>query len=313
MPERFEIEPVGPFSLASSARFLEGFAPASLVSGGRDGLGLAFVADGLAGGEVVAGVRVRQEGETVVGDVYGAADPEFVRRQVARILSLDVDGSGFSGVGRRDPVVEALQRRYPGLRPVCFYSPYEAAAWAIISHRVRTGQAAKIKARMAVELGPKVDLGDGIEHAFPGPSRLADLERFRGLSRTKAERLKQLARAAKEGRMEADLLRSLLAEEAISRLLELPGIGPFSAELILLRGAGEPDRLPMNKPRLARAVARAYGLEKAPAAEQLRTLGEKWRPYRTWVALHLRTMLEEETEDPQADGVGKERQPEPHT
>jgi DNA-3-methyladenine glycosylase II len=166
---------------------------------------------------------------------------------------------------------------------------------------------------MAAELGPKVDLGDGIEHAFPGPSRLADLERFRGLSRTKAERLKQLARAAKEGRMEADLLRSLLAEEAISRLLELPGIGPFSAELILLRGAGEPDRLPMNEPRLARAVARAYGLEKAPAAEQLRTLGEKWRPYRTWVALHLRTMLEEETEDPQADGVGKERQPEPHT
>lgn len=294
MPKLFEIEPVGPYALASSARFLEGFAPAAYKGSGRDGLRFAFVADGLASGEAVAGVRVRQEGKTVVGDVYGTADPEIVRGQVARILSLDVDGSGFPGVGERDPVVAALQRRYPGLRPVCFYSPYEAA-WAIISHRVRMGQAAGIKARMAARLGPKVDLGDGIEHAFPGPSRLANLERFPGLTETKVERLEHLDQAAKEGRLEADLLRSLLVGEAISRLRELPGIGPFSAELVLLRGAGVTDQLPTDEPRLARAVARAYGLEKAPNAEQLRTLGEKWRPYRTWVARHLRAMLEEET------------------
>jgi DNA-3-methyladenine glycosylase II len=293
MPERFEIGPVGPYALASSARFLEGFAPATYDGDGRDGLRLAFVADGLADGEAVAGVRVRQEGETVVGDVYGTADPQVVRRQVTRILSLDVDGSGFPAVGRRDPVVAALQRRYPGLRPVCFYSPYETAAWAIISHRVRMGRAAGIKAHMAAELGPEIDLGDGIEHAFPGPSRLADLERFPGLTDTKVERLRHLGRATVRGELEADILRSLPAGEAISGLRGLPGIGPFSAELVLLRGVGVPDQLPTKEPRLAQAVARAYGLEKAPDAEQLRRLGEKWRPYRTWVALHLRAMLEE--------------------
>ena len=47
--------------------------------------------------------------------------------QVTRILSLDVDGTGFPEVGRRDPVVGGLQARWPGLRPVGFYSPYEAA------------------------------------------------------------------------------------------------------------------------------------------------------------------------------------------
>ncbi len=314
MPERFEIEPVGPYALASSARFLEGFAPAAYKGGVREGLRFAFVADGLAGEEAVAGVRVRQEGETVVGDVYGTADPEIVKRQVARILSLDVDGSGFPGVGKRDPVVAALQQRYPGLRPVCFYSPYEAAAWVIISHRVRMGQAAGIKARMAAGLGPKVDLGDGIQHAFPGPSRLDGLERFPGLTETKAERLRHLARAAVGGGLETDLLRSLPAEEAISRLRQLPGIGPFSAELILLRAAGVPDQLPTNEPRPAQAVARAYGLEKAPDAEQLRTVGEKWRPYRTWVALHLRAMLEEQTgEISQNGGVRRGRRPESHT
>ena len=55
MPERFEIDPVGPYALASSARFLEGFAPAAYKGDGRDGLRFAFVADDLAGGEAVAG------------------------------------------------------------------------------------------------------------------------------------------------------------------------------------------------------------------------------------------------------------------
>jgi hypothetical protein len=52
--------------------------------------------------------------------------------QVARMLSLDVDGEGFPVIGERDAVAGRLQSRYPGLRPVLFGSPYDAAAWAII-------------------------------------------------------------------------------------------------------------------------------------------------------------------------------------
>ena len=59
--------------------------------------------------------------------------------------ALDVDGTGFAALGERDRVVRALQRRFPGLRPVLFYTPYEAAAWAIIGQRIRMTQAATIK------------------------------------------------------------------------------------------------------------------------------------------------------------------------
>jgi DNA-3-methyladenine glycosylase II len=64
----------------------------------------------------------------VVGEVFGEADVGVVRAQVGRILSLAVDGRGFAEVGERDPVVGRLQTRYPGLRPVCLYSLYKAAA-----------------------------------------------------------------------------------------------------------------------------------------------------------------------------------------
>ncbi|MGB3634031.1 MAG: hypothetical protein WA982_08320 [Rubrobacteraceae bacterium] len=290
--DRFEIKPVESYSFAQSVRFLEGFAPAAYEGSEKNTLRLAFVADG---GESVAGVQVFSEGDVVMGEVYGEADLELVRKQVARILSLDLDGSGFEEVGERDPVVRGLQERYPGLRPVLFYSPYEAAAWAIIGNRIRIVQAAKIKRRMAKELGSAVEIDGEPEHAFPKPSRLAQLEEFPGLFGRKVEWLRRLGEEAAEGRLDADHLRSTPAGEAIRELKKLPGIGGFSAELILLRGAGEPDYLPTNEPRLGRTVAMAYGLDEPPTVAELQEIAERWRPYRTWVSLYLRTMLEDET------------------
>ncbi|MBA2346551.1 MAG: DNA-3-methyladenine glycosylase 2 family protein [Rubrobacter sp.] len=292
---RFELTPVGPYSISASARFLEGFAPAHYEGSGPEHLRFAFAADGLDRGERVAGAYVYSEGEKVVVETYGEATPKVVRDQVERVLSLDVDGSGFPEIGRRDPIVGRLQDRYPGLRPVCFYSPYEAAAWAIIGNRVRIVQAARVKARMAEELGSPVEVRGKEERAFPGPSTLVGLDGFPGLSGRKAEYLRALARAALEGYLEAPYLRSLPTEEALVKLKELPGIGDFSAELVLLRGVGVPDRLPTHEPRLGRAVAMAYGLKESPTAEDLFEISEGWRPYRSWVGLHLRTMLEDET------------------
>jgi DNA-3-methyladenine glycosylase II len=292
---RFKLEPLGPYSLPASVRFLEGFAPAHYEGDGPDRLRLAFFADGLNRSERVAGALIYPEDGKIVVETYGEARSEAVGDQVRRILSLDTDGSGFPEVGVRDPVVGELQERYPGLRPVLFYSPYEAAAWAIIGNRIRIVQAAEIKARMAEELGSLVEVGGKKEYAFPAPSRLLRLDGFPGLSERKVGYLRSLARAALEGQLEASHLRSLPVEEALTKLKELPGIGDFSAELILLRGAGLSDELPLHEPRLARAVALAYGLKKPPTAEELSEIAEGWRPYRTWVALHLRTMLEDET------------------
>jgi DNA-3-methyladenine glycosylase II len=292
---RFELDPLGPYSISASARFLEGFAPAHYEGAGPEHLRFAFVADGMDRCERVAGAYIYPEKRKVVIETYGEAAPKVVRDQVERVLSLDVDGRGFPEVGRREAVVGRLQERYPGLRPILFYSPYEAAAWAIIGNRIRIVQAAKVKARMAEDLGEPVEVRGEIRHAFPGPSRLASLDGFPGLSGRKVGYLRALARASLEGKLEASYLRSLSSSEALSRLEELPGIGEFSSELILLRGAGEPDRCPTREPRLARAVAMAYGLGETPTAGEVAEISAGWRPYRTWVSLHLRTLLEDET------------------
>jgi DNA-3-methyladenine glycosylase II len=291
---RFDLVPMGPFSLGASAVFLEGFSPAAYRRAEAGHLHLAFVPDGE---EAAGGVCLRQPDGVVVGEVFGGADPEAVGEQVARILSLDVDGSGFPEVGERDPVVGRLQARWPGLRPVGFFSPYEAAAWALIGHRIQIVQAARIKARMADELGEVVDIHGDKRHAFPGPARLAGLEGFRGLFARKVENLRALGVEAMEGRLDGARLRGLPREQALKELKQLPGIGDFSAELVLLRGAADPDHLPLHEPRLCRGAAIAYGLDEPPDREWLEERAEAWRPYRTWVVLLLRVLLEAETGD----------------
>ena len=293
----FALPARGPFSLAASTRFLEGFAPAAFDGTAGRPLQLAFPVDGLW---QTAGVRVREQADGVSAEVVSPAAPSpellgAVRDQVARILSLDVDGTGFPAVGERDPVVGGLQRRYPGLRPVGFWSPYEAAAWAIIGARISIRQAAAIKARMAAELGQAVSFGGSTLSAFPAPHRLASLDGFPGLAGRKPEWLRSLAVAALDGRLDAARLRALPAEEALAQLKELPGVGGFSAELVLLRGAGAPDEVPRHEPRLARAVALAYHRPAPPSADELARISGSWRPYRTWTTLLLRTYLVDET------------------
>jgi DNA-3-methyladenine glycosylase II len=298
----FTLTARGPYSLRASARFLEGFAPAAYQPAeDRQHLHWAFAVDG---SDEVAGVCLRGD-DRVRGEVFGDADPKRVCAQVERVLSLDVDGRAFPEVARRDPVVATLQARYRGLRPVCFFSPYEAGAWALIGHRLRIRRAAQLKARISAALGPAVDIHGDRRHAFPSPAELVRLAGFPGLSDVKRERLRALATAARDGLLDAARLRSMSGDDALADLKRLPGIGDFSAELILIRGAGEPDRLPEYEPRLLSAVARAYGLEREPEQHELRSLAGRWRPYRSWVAVLLRTFLEDETSDIRGQSHGR--------
>jgi DNA-3-methyladenine glycosylase II len=286
----FAVDYDGPFSLAAGIRFLEGFAPAAHDGSGAAHLDLAFCAE--PDWDPVA-VRVHQVGSQLLGTFSGGSNSECVAAHVARIFSLDVDGTGFATVAARDPVIAGLQNKYWGLRPVCFWTPYEAACWALIGHRTRIRQAAAMKARIAADLGHRVDIEGTELHAFPGPDRLLRLEPLPGLGGRKPEWLRGVSRAALDGHLDADLLRGMPQDEAIRHLKMIGGIGDFSAELILVRGAGEPDLVPHHEPRLARAIQLAYQLDAEPTSEQMDTITTRWAPYRAWVTLLLRTYLEE--------------------
>ncbi len=265
---RVEVAVQGPWSLATSRIFWEGFTPSALPQREGEALQSTFLVEGEWRR---ASVSVTQHGATAVLDLAGDGDLDLAAAQVCRFLSLDVDGRAWPDVGARDPVIAAAQAELPGLRPCGFYSPYEAAAWSVLSQRVRMSQAAALKASLA---------RDGV---FPAPAVLRSMDL--DLPGRKPEYLRVVAEAALDGLLDGVTLRAMKPAAAVLTVQQVKGLGPFAAELVVLRGANAPDAVPHNETRLTDEVGERYG---RPLAE----VSEAWRPYRTWAAVHLRVLRE---------------------
>ena len=283
----FTISPRGPFSLAEAATF--GFGQRD----GRDWDGvmrLAFCLDGYA---THAAAEVRQDaGGEVHLAVFAPAGTDLaaVRDQAARVLSLDHDATEFTRIGQRDPVIGRLQAAAPGLRPPLFYSPYEAAAWSVLSARRPARAMMHLRALLSEAHGRTFDLAGQRLAAFPTPSQLLRVGSFPGLPPEKIERLHGVARAALEGRLDVTALKDLGPDAAMAELQTIKGIGPFYSALIVIRGTGFTDVLPVSEPRALALVAQLYNLPEPPTEDQFRALAEPWRPFRTWATVLIRAV-----------------------
>ena len=223
-------------------------------------------------------------------DRRGGADLDrrAVEAQVRRILSLDRSAVGYAAVGDCDPVVRRLLEASDYLRPVCFYSAYEAAAWSVLVGRGRMAQAASLRARIAAELGERFTV-DGIElYAFPTPDRLLDAEMISGAGEEPLARLRGVAEAARAGLLDTARLAAMAPEDAMREARRIRGIGPFYAALIYVRAGGAVDYLAVGEPRLHAAVKQQYGLAQTPGTDELTDIAAAWAPYRTWVNVLLR-------------------------
>ncbi len=278
-----ELDVRGPWSLATSRRFWEGFAPAALP--GQDEAGHLRTVFRVEADWSRAGADVTQDGGTARVVVRGDGDLDAAAAQVGRFLALDVDATTWPDVGRRDPVIATAQELLPGVRPCGFHSPYEAAAWAVLSQRVSMRQAARLRAGLVDRYGD-----DG---AFPAPSRLRGLAADDlDLPGRKAEYLGAVAQAALDGRLDTVALRAVDPDEALRDVAEIHGLGPFSAELVVLRGANAPDAVPHAERRLRAIVAERY------PGRDLDDVAEAWRPWRTWGSFHLRAAFARPTSPP---------------
>jgi DNA-3-methyladenine glycosylase II len=286
---RFEMTPRGPFDLETEAEHFGGWPKLG------DAIVMAFPVEGWKGS---AAVVMRQRGNTIIGDVYGARAPDAERawQQALATVSLDVDGNGFLDIGRRDAVIGRLQAEYRNIRPVLFHSPYEAACAFVIGHRITILQTRRIRQRLAEEAGDTIAVDGTTFNAFPGPSALQRVESFPGVAPVKVERLHHVARAALDGTLDRGRLRSLPEADALAQLRTLPGIGEFFAQGILMRGAGLVDAV-TDDDLTPRAIQLLYRLAERPDRDAVHKRAESWRPYRMWAVVLLNVWVRSQPRD----------------
>jgi DNA-3-methyladenine glycosylase II len=286
---RFEMVPKGPFDLENEAGRFGGWPRLD------DAVVMAFPVEGWTSS---AAVVMRQEGARITGEVHGApeADAERAWQQALACISLDIDGSGFGEIGRRDPVMGRLQAEYRYLRPVLFHSPYEAACGFLIGHRITIIQTRRIRQALAEQKGHAITVGGTTFWPFPDPRSLLTVEEFAGVSSVKIERLHAAARAALDGTLDRQRLRSMPEGDAVAQLETLPGVGEFFAQAILMRGAGLVDAV-TDDDLTPRAIQLLYRLSDRPNQQAVRKRAEAWKPFRMWAIVLLNVWLRSQPAD----------------
>jgi DNA-3-methyladenine glycosylase II len=178
-------------------------------------------------------------------------------------------------IDERGPIDPAIDRR--GSRP----DPYEALARAIVGQQLSTKAAGSIWTRLLEEFGGHM----------PTPAELLEADaatiREAGLSKAKVEFLRDLAGRIEAGELDLARLRELPDEDVVAELIEVKGVGRWTAEMFLIFHLGRPDVVSTGDLGIRRAVQIAYELEELPGPTELERLAEPWRPHRTLACLYL--------------------------
>lgn len=226
----------------------------------------------------------------VTGDRLEPAAEDTVRRVLLWSLGLNEDLRGFYETARKDPVLRALAERFRGVKPPRFHSIFETLVNGVACQQLSLNVCIHIVNRIVETYGRGLSVGDGTFHAFPRPEDVAgiDEERLRtvGITRHKARALIGIARAAVEGSLDAGKLAALSNENATRKLRELHGIGPWTADYVLLRGLGRLDVFPAGDVGARNGLRKLPGLEALGEGELDKTLA-RWGPYRGLVYFHL--------------------------
>jgi len=175
----------------------------------------------------------------VVAGRLASSREALARATLTRLLGLDADLSQFYARAALDPLLDDLATRYRGLKPPRFPSLLECLLNAVACQQLSLAACLTLVTRLAARTSPAT----GAAHpAFPPPADILQLTsvelRALGFSERKAHTILALAHAAEGGELEPDRFESLDDAAVREKLMSYPGVGPWSADYVLLRGLG---------------------------------------------------------------------------
>ena len=283
---RVEVKPAGPFRLPRG--------------GGMDGVlrSRAGLLERLLHRDgAPVHVRVAQTAPDAVLFGARAANEQAARHGIDRMrfaLGVDEDLSAFEREFARDPLIGPSIRRRPWLRPRRRPEPFEALAWAICEQLIEYERAAAIQRRIVASMGSRWSAWQSCGRPLrdvPKPETLAGvpparLESF-DLAGSRARLLVKVAREVASGRLD---LHGYEHERAWRRLRAIPGIGPWTVEMLAIRGQGRLDQLPAGDLGLLKYVGRKLsgGDPRAYAGEEeVRAFFARYGPWQGLAAVHV--------------------------
>lgn len=245
----------------------------------------------VSSGEEVDSLRVR----ALDGDL-GESEVAQARAMITWMLDVERDLSPLRQLTANEPEASSLVERLTGMKPPRFLSLWEAFCQIVPFQLVSLSSAIATLNRFVLALGPH-QMYEGREYlGIPSPAVvLAEgpaVLRSCGLSEAKARTLLVLAERTLAGELATDAFAALSDTAAIAQLTAIPGIGPWSAQVALLRGLGRLSVFPTGDSGATRGLSELLAERRDPSAaakELLDRMGE-WRGYLYFILLGRRLL-----------------------
>ena len=225
-------------------------------------------------------------------DGLEADEAGLATAQVAWLLGTGQGLTEFYALARSDSALSAITKRYYGLHLPHTASVFEALVLAILGQQIATNVARIIRTLMIESHGLREIFDGETYYAFPRPETLGGLsvDQLRGLklSQRKSEYVKGIAQEALENSPTGlKFLHDMPDEVAVQKVLELRGVGHWTAQWVLIRVMGRSDALPRGDLALRRAVSRVYFGGSEISDSQLEEFSWRWSPWRTYAMVYL--------------------------
>lgn len=210
------------------------------------------------------------------------ADPRWLFVIVERIramFDLNADWISISTTLRNDPALASKLDAAPGLRIAGCWDGFELATRAILGQQVSVKGATTLSGRLAEKFGRPIQGPDGLSRLFPEPAVLADAQLGAiGVTRARAQTIRSLARKICDGKI--TFTGVVDPGTFVEQLCEVPGIGKWTAQYVLMRALCQPDAFPSTDLGLLRAMNLSN-------PNELERRSEAWRPWRAYAAMYL--------------------------
>jgi DNA-3-methyladenine glycosylase II len=178
-------------------------------------------------------------------------------------------------------ICEVIKKHGPCTITPALDNPFHALTSSIISQQLSAHAARAIKERLFDLLGAEQFTPQNISKVSSKTFRAA------GLSRAKFNYIQRLARSVENGELNFESISKYEDEEVIRELTTFPGIGRWTAEMFLIFALGRPDVLSVNDAGLKRGVRITYRLKENPSEDEMISISESWRPYRSVASWYL--------------------------
>ncbi len=286
---RFELHPQPPFRLDLTVWALRRRAQNQIDTWDGRSYRRALLVDGAALAMTVRQIRPAN-GPRLEVVLAGIDRPEVsaeaeVGRLLGRLLGLDIDLSAFYVRAARNDALNDFAERYRGVKPPRFPTIFECLLNAVACQQLSIASGMTLLSRLVATAGAPA----GPLNAFPTPEDVLALPRSAlrrlGFSNRKAGTILGLAEAASAGELELHTFEALDDAAVIEALLRRPGIGPWSADYVLLRGLGRLHVFPRTDVGALNGLGnflRAVGRDEDPSSALAR-----WSPDAGLVYFHL--------------------------